>query len=128
MKTNEISGIIVDAAIKVHQSLGPGLLETVYECVLERELTSRGLKVQRQVAVPIVFEDLVFNVGFRADLIVEDRIVIELKSVEKMAAVHPKQVLTYIRLLDFRLGLLINFGAPLLKDGLKRIINGKIED
>ena len=128
MTTNEISGIIVDAAINVHRLLGPGLLETVYECVLERELTNRGLKIRRQVSVPIVFEDLIFDEGFRADLIVEDKIVIELKSVEKMAAVHPKQVLTYIRLLDYRLGLLINFGAPLLKDGLKRIINGTIED
>ncbi len=128
MRINEISGVVVDASFKIHSTLGPGLLESVYEAILQRELTKRGLKVQRQVPIPIRWEDLEFDEGFRADLIVEDRIVVELKSVEQLAPVHPKQVLTYIRLLDYRLGLLINFGAPLLKDGLKRIINGKIED
>jgi GxxExxY protein len=88
----------------------------------------RGLNVGRQVPVPIRYEDMEFDEGFRADLIVEDCVVVELKSVEELAPVHPKQVLTYCRLLDYRLGLLINFGAPLIKDGIKRIINGTIED
>lgn len=128
MKINEISSIIVDAAYKIHTTLGPGLLESVYEAVLERELIRRGLKVRRQVPVPIRYEDMTFDEGFRADLIVEDCIVLELKSVEQLAPVHSKQTLTYCRLLDYRLGLLINFGAPLIKDGIKRIINGTIEE
>lgn len=128
MKINEISGVIVDASFKIHATLGPGLLESVYEAILQRELTTCGLNVQRQVPIPIRWEDMEFDEGFRADWIGEDRIVVELKSVENLAPVHPKQVLTYVRLLDYRLGLLINFGAPLLKQGLKRIINGKIEE
>ena len=128
MKINEISGIIVDAAFKIHSALGPGLLESVYEVVLHRELIHRGLKVKRQVPVPIRYEDLTFDEGFRADLIVEDCVVVELKSVEQLAAVHSKQTLIYCRLMDYRLGLLINFGRALIKDGIKRIINGTIED
>ena len=124
MNINEISGMIVDAAFKVHSTLGPGLLESVYEAVLEKELLKRGLRVRRQVPVPIRYEDLTFDEGFRADLIVEECIVVELKSVEQLHPVHAKQVLTYCRLLDFRLGLLINFGAALLKDGIKRVANG----
>ena len=111
MTINEIAKIVVDAAYKIHVNFGPGLLESVYEAVLERELTKRGLKVRRQVPVPIRYEDIVFDEGFRADLIVEDCIVLELKSVEQLAPVHSKQTLTYCRLLDYRLGLLINFGA-----------------
>ena len=128
MKLNDISGQIVDAAFKIHTTLGPGLLEGVYEAVLARELARRGLEVRRQVPTPIRYEDLEFDEGFRADLIVEDCIVVELKSVEQLAPVHAKQTLTYCRLLDYRLGLLINFGAPRIKDGIKRIINGKIEE
>ncbi len=128
MKINEVSRIIVDAAYKIHTTLGPGLLESVYEAVLVRELTRRGLKVRRQVPVPIRYEDMEFDEGFRADLIVENCIVVELKSVEQLAPVHAKQTLTYCRLLDYRLGLLINFGSVLIKDGIKRIINGKIEE
>jgi GxxExxY protein len=121
---NIISGQIVDAAIHVHSRLGPGLLESVYETVLAYELQKRGLTVERQVPVPIAYESLRFEEGFRADLIVEKSILIELKSVEALAPVHSKQVLTYLRLLDCRLGLLINFNVPLLKDGIKRIANG----
>ena len=128
MKINEISGIIVDAAYQIHTKLGPGLLESVYVVVLHRELENRGLNVRRQVPVPIRYEGLIFDEGFRADLIVEDCIVLELKSVEQLAAVHSKQTLTYCRLLDYRLGLLINFGGALIKDGIKRIINGSIEE
>ena len=120
---NQISGQIVDAALKVHTRLGPGLLESVYERILAHELEQRGLAVERQIPVPIVYDGLRFEEGFRADLIVEKAVVVELKSVETLAPVHGKQLLTYLKLLDYRLGLLINFGAPLLKDGIKRIVN-----
>jgi GxxExxY protein len=123
MRINDISGQIVDAAFKVHDTLGPGLLETVYEVVLARELANRGLRARRQVTVPIRYDNLVFEEGFQADLIVEECIVVELKSVESLAPVHSKQLLTYCRLLDVRLGLLINFGAEFLKDGIKRVVN-----
>ena len=122
--SNEISGIIVDAAFKIHTTLGPGLLESVYEAVLEKELLRRGLRVRRQVSVPIRYDGLEFDEGFRADLLVEECIVVELKSVEQLHPVHAKQVLTYCKLLDYRLGLLLNFGAALIKDGIKRIANG----
>ncbi len=124
MHINEISGVIVDAAFKIHTALGPGLLEAVYEAVLEKELKRRGLRVRRQVPVPIRYDGMAFDEGFTADLIVEECIVVELKSVEQFHAVHAKQVLTYCRLLDFRLGLLINFGTALIKDGIKRVANG----
>ena len=123
-RENEISGIILDAAITVHRKLGPGLLESVYERVLEYELKRRGLVVERQKSIAIEYEDLVIEDSFRADLVVEDKVIVELKSVERIEKVHKKQVLTYIRLADMRLGLLINFGAPLLKDGIFRIVNG----
>lgn len=120
---NEISGKIVDAAVHVHSKLGPGLLESVYERVLAYELEKRGLHVERQVPVPIIYDEIRFEEGFRSDLIVEKSVVIELKSVEALAPVHGKQLLTYLKLMDCRLGLLLNFGAPLLKDGIKRIAN-----
>jgi GxxExxY protein len=113
----------VDAAFHIHSKLGPGLLESVYEVILAKELERRGVFIERQKAVPIEFEGLHFEEGFRADLIVERAVVVELKSVETLASVHYKQVLTYLRLLDYRLGLLLNFGASLLKDGIKRIVN-----
>jgi len=124
MTENEIARQIVDACYKVHTTLGPGLLESVYEAVLFYELTKRGLKVERQVAVPIVYEDVRLEEGFRADLIVEEKVIIELKSVEKAAPVHKKQLLTYLRLADKRLGLLANFGEALIKDGISRVVNG----
>lgn len=120
---NDISGQIVDAALQVHRKLGPGLLESVYERVLAYELERRGLEVQKQVPVSVTYEGMRFEEGFRADLIVAHAVVIELKSVEHVAPVHSKQLLTYLRLLDCRLGLLINFGTPLLKDGITRIVN-----
>jgi len=120
---NEVSGMIVDAAYQIHSRLGPGLLESVYETILASKLSAAGLRVERQRAVPIVFDGLEFQEGFRADLDVENRIIVELKSVEQLAPVHGKQLLTYLRLLDYRLGLLINFGAPYLKDGIVRIAN-----
>ncbi len=124
MKENSIAKQIVDAAFQVHQKLGPGLLETVYEMVLGYELEKRGYSIQRQKAIPIKYDKLVFEEGFRADIIVEDTVIIELKSVESIQPVHKKQLLTYLRLTDKKLGLLINFGSALIKDGIFRIVNG----
>jgi GxxExxY protein len=121
---NSIATIIVDAAFKVHTTLGPGLLESVYVAVLAYEIEKRGLTVARQVPVVIQYDSLVFEEGFRADLIVDDRVIIEVKSTEVSHPVHKKQLLTYLRLAGKRLGLLINFGAPLIKDGLTRVVNG----
>lgn len=121
---NEIAREIVDAAFKIHTTLGPGLLESVYQAVLSHELGKRGLCVRREVPIAIRYDDLRFDLGFRADLLVNDLVIVELKSVEQTAAVHKKQVLTYVRLADLRLGLLINFGAPRIKDGITRLVNG----
>lgn len=121
---NDIAKEIVDAAYAVHTRLGPGLLETVYEVALAHELTKRGLRVRRQARVPVVYDGIKFDEGFRADLVVDDKVVVELKSVESLAPVHKKQVLTYLRLMDKRLGLLVNFGSALIKDGISRIVNG----
>ncbi len=121
----EISRIVVDCAYRMHVEIGPGLLESVYEMVLEKLLEKQGLRVKRQQAIPIEVMGLTIHEGFRADLIVEDILLIELKSVEKLAPVHFKQVLTYLRLLNLPLGLLINFGTATFKEGCKRIVNGK---
>jgi len=123
MTENEISKQIVDAAFKVHTTLGPGLLESVYEAVLSHELEKRGLVVARQKPLTVVYEKFKFEEGFRVDLIVEDKVIVEIKSVEQIAPVHSKQLLTYLRLSDKRLGLLINFGEALIKNGIKRIVN-----
>ncbi len=120
---DEITGQVVDAALKLHTQLGPGLLESVYELVLARELERRGMKVERQKPVSFEFDGLRFDDAFRVDLLIEDCVVVELKSVETLAPVHPKQLLTYLRPLDLPVGLLINFGAPTLKQGLHRIVN-----
>lgn len=114
----------MDISFDIHRNLGPGLLETVYEVILAKKLRESGLLVERQVPVPIQYENITFDEGFRADLIVEKKIIVELKSVKKMLPVHSKQLLTYLRLSDMRLGLLINFGENLLKDGFKRVVNG----
>lgn len=124
MTENEISRQIVDAAFKIHTKLGPGLLESVYEAVLAYELKQRGLKVVRQKPVPVAYEEVHLEEGFRADLIVADKVVIELKSVEIIAPVHKQQVLTCLRLTNLKLGLLINFGDELIKTGITRIVNG----
>jgi GxxExxY protein len=123
MHENEIGTIIVETAIEVHRELGPGLLESVCEAVLARALMLRGLKVERQVPVPIRYKDLVFDEGFRADLIVEGKVIIELKSVEKITAAHRKQIQTYLRLTGLKLGYLLNFGEALMKDGITRAVN-----
>jgi len=120
---DEITGSIVDAAYKIHTGLGPGLLESVYEAVLERELEKRGLVVERQKIISFEYEGMRFEEGLKVDLLVEGTVVVELKSVEKFAPVHAKQVLTYLRLLHLPVGLLINFGAPTIKEGLQRIVN-----
>jgi GxxExxY protein len=124
MTENELAKIAVDSAYRVHTKSGPGLLELVYEVTLAHELRKRGLKVERQVPVPIRYDEITFDEGFRADLIVNDILLVELKSVEALQPVHSKQVLTYLRLTDRRLGLLINFGEALIKNGIKRIVNG----
>jgi iron complex transport system substrate-binding protein len=119
----ELSAMVVDCAYQLHVEAGPGLLESVYEVVLAHMLEARGLRVRRQVPVPILLMGLKFDEGFRADLIVEDALLVELKSVENSSPVHAKQVLTYLRLLKMPLGLLINFGAATFKEGVKRIVN-----
>ena len=120
---DDITGEIVDTALKVHQGLGPGLLESVYESVLAKALEKRGLRVERQKPISFVYDDIPFDEGFRVDLLVDDRVVVELKSIEKLATVHSKQLLTYIRLMNLPVGLLLNFGASTLKEGLHRIVN-----
>ena len=124
MTENEIATQIVDAAYKIHTTLGPGLFESVYETILATELEHRGLHVTRQQAIPIVWEDVHLDAGFRADLLVENKVIVEVKSVEVLAPVHRMQVLTYLRLGGKRLGLLINFNTALIKDGISRIVNG----
>jgi GxxExxY protein len=124
MTENDIAKHIMDAAFLIHRTLGPGLLESVYEVILTKKLSDMGLAVQRQVPVPIRFEGITFDEAFRADLIVAEKVIVELKSVERMQPVHSKQLLTYLRLTGLRLGLLINFGEYLLKDGFKRVVNG----
>jgi iron complex transport system substrate-binding protein len=119
----EVSAVIVDCGYKLHVEAGPGLLESVYEVVLTKMLEERGLKVRRQVPVPIQLMGLTFDEGFRADLIVHGLVLVELKSVENLSPVHAKQVLTYLRLLKMPLGLLINFGSATFKEGVKRIVN-----
>lgn len=121
---NDIAKEVVDAAYHVHVKLGPGLLESVYETVLSYEIEKRNLKADRQISIPIVYDGLKIENAFKADIIVEDLVIIELKSVENVLPVHAKQLLTYLRLTDRKLGLLINFGAPVIKDGIKRIVNG----
>ena len=123
MRENELSGIIVDCCFKMHTTLGPGLLESVYEEILFYELNKRNLPCKRQIGIPVVYEDVKLDIGFRADIVVEDKIIIEIKSVEKIASVHKKQLLTYLKLTGMRLGLLINFNDNLIKNGITRIVN-----
>jgi len=128
MTENAIAKEIVDAAFRIHPTLGPGLLESVYQTVLAYELSRRGLHAVGQQAIPVVYDSIRIDTGFRADLVVEDRVIVEIKSVEELLPVHKKQLLTYLRLADKRLGLLINFHVALIKDGITRIVNGLEED
>ncbi len=123
MTENAIAREIVDAAFRIHTTLGPGLLESVYDTVLAYELGRRCLRLVRQQSIPVVYEGIRLDAGFRADLIVEDKVIVEVKSVELLAPVHRKQLLTYLRLADKRLGLLINFHVVLIKDGISRVVN-----
>ena len=124
MTENEIGTIIVESAIAVHRDLGPGLLEIVYEVVLVHELRDRGLIVERQVPIPIMYKGITFDEGFRADIIVEGKVIIELKSVEHVSGAHKKQVQTYLKLTGCKLGYLLNFGEALMKSGITRCVNG----
>ena len=127
MDENPISQQIVDAAYQIHRTLGPGLLEWVYEVVLAYELRKRGLKVERQLPVQVVYDGICFEEGYRLDLLVEGKVIVEIKSIETFTPVHKKQLLTYLRLLDKRLGLLINFNEELIRNGISRVVNG-LED
>ncbi len=124
MTENELSKQIVNAAYTIHTTLGPGLLESVYEATLTHELEKRGIKVLRQQALPVVYETIRMEIGFRADLIVGDRVIVEIKSIEGISPVHRKQLLTYLRLANKRLGLLINFNVEFIRDGITRVVNG----
>ena len=124
MNENEIATKILDVAFQIHKELGPGLFESVYEAVMEYELVNvHKLSVQRQRPIPVVWKNIKLELGFRSDLIVENKVIVELKSVEAIAPVHPKQVLTHLRLTGLKLGLLVNFNEVLLKNGIKRIVN-----
>ena len=127
MNENEIGAILIDTAVYIHKNLGSGLLESVYETVLARSLGKKGLQVQRQVSIPIEFEGEHFDEGFRIDLFIEGKVIVELKSVEKITAAHKKQLLTYLKLTDTKLGYILNFGAPLMKEGIIRTVNGLSE-
>ncbi len=124
MTENEISSKIIGAAIEVHKQLGPGLLESTYEICLAFELRELGLEVSQQVALPVVYKDVKLDAGYRIDLIVENKVIVEIKSVESLADIHTAQLLTYLKLKDLKLGLLINFNSVKAIDGVKRIING----
>ena len=127
MTENEIAKHIVDSAFRIHTSLGPGLLESVYEAVMAQELTRRGLYTEWQRALPVVWENIHLEAGFRVDLMVENKVIVEIKSVEAIAPVHRKQLLTYLRLANKRLRILINFDVDLIKDGIARVVNGLAE-
>ena len=123
LELDDITGTIIEVSIKIHMDLGPGLLESVYESLLCKSLQKRGMNVERQKAIHFEYDGMVFEEGFRVDLLAENRVIVELKSVEKLAPVHGKQLLTYLRLMRLPVGLLINFGSATLKEGLHRIVN-----
>ena len=126
MTENEIGTIVVDEAIAIHKGLGPGLLETVYEVILMHRLRKRGLKAERLIAIPIEYDGIKFDEGFKADLIIDSKVLLELKSVEDIHNAHKKQVLTYLKLTGMKLGYLLNFGDELMKNGITRTINGQL--
>ncbi len=128
MKENDIGTQAIKAAIAIHRELGPGLLETVYEVILARELSDLGIKVERQASVPIIYKGIIFEEGFRADLIIEKKVLLKLKSAERILPAHKKQVQTYLRLTGLKLGCLLNFGEAVLKSGITRCVNGLEED
>jgi GxxExxY protein len=121
---DELASIVVDAGFQIHNEIGPGLLESAYEAILAHMLVSHGLVVERQKVIPIKFRDLIIDQGFRADIVIDNRLLVELKSVEALQPVHGKQVLTYLKLMNLPLGLLINFNVPMFRNGIRRIANG----
>jgi len=121
VELDRIAKLVVEAAFKVHKSLGPGLLESVYEICLAHEIGKSNLSIERQVALPVIYDNIRMDAGLRIDLLVEDSLIVELKAVEEILPVHEAQVLTYLKLTGHRLGLLINFNVPLIRDGIKRI-------
>jgi GxxExxY protein len=123
VELDEITGTIVDAAVRIHRTLGPGLLESLYESVLSCELRRHGLRADRQRLISFSYDGIDIEDAFRADLLVEERVIVEVKSVEHIAPVHTKQLLTYLRLKNLRVGLLLNFGAETMKEGVKRVVN-----
>ena len=123
MNINDVSGTVVDAAMRVHTALGPGLLESAYEACLQHELRKRGLNVQTQVPLPVSYDGIAIDAGYRVDLLVEDAVIVELKAVDKIAPIHEAQLLSYLKISGRRLGLLINFHTLHLKDGIKRMVN-----
>jgi len=123
MESNTLSGEVIGAAIEVHRVLGPGLLESAYELALARELVLRGMSVERQKAVPLEYKGASLGDGFRIDLLVQEQLIVEIKAVERILAIHEAQLLTYLRLTDKRLGLLINFNEKTIKEGVKRVVN-----
>ena len=127
MLINDITSEIIDAAIKIHRVLGPGLFESVYEEVMAYELTKKGMIVERQLAIPVHYENIKMDVGFRADLLVDKEVIVEIKSIEAVKPVHKKQVVTYLRLTKNKIGLLINFNEELLKNGITRLFNNQIK-
>ncbi|HXD30862.1 MAG TPA: GxxExxY protein [Pyrinomonadaceae bacterium] len=123
MTENQIASIVVDLSLKLHRALGPGLLEHVYEAVLAFELRRRGFFVQTQLPVPVVYEDVKLDIGFRPDIIIDRKLIVEVKSIVAIAPVHLKQLQTYLRITDMHLGLLINFNVELIKNGIRRVVN-----
>jgi len=126
MTENEISKVVFDAALKVHKALGPGLLESAYEACLFHELKKTGLKIEKQKSLPLIYEEVKLEAGYRIDIIIENKFIIEIKAVESLNDVHLAQLLTYLKLSDCKLGMLINFNVSLIKNGIKRVINGKL--
>jgi len=124
MTENEIAKIVVDLCVKIHKTLGPGLLESVYEAALVYELKKLGIHVENPLGIPVTYDQIIMDVGFRADLVVDNKLIVELKSIENLLPVHKKQLLTYLKLTKMKLGLLVNFNVDLMKDGIVRIANG----
>ena len=123
MSENEISAIVLNEAIHIHRSIGPGMLESAYQHCLQHRLIKNGLQVRNEVPVPLVFEDVKLECGYRADLIIDNKVVVEVKSIDAIAPIHLAQTLTYLRLLNLKLGIVLNFNSILMKDGIKRIVN-----
>lgn len=124
MTEDEISGLVVGAAYRVHKALGPGLLESVYEACMKHELCKAGLRVDSQKVLPVRYDHIELECGYRADLVIDSKFIIEIKAVNQISEIHLAQLLTYLKLADYRLGLLINFNVPLIKNGIRRVING----